>query len=165
MSLITKLTKKYTSPNIKIEYIAEDIVTYSIQKAKLTPEELVEETKNQSFSEKYPDGLPKIVLELIDYTKFGAMLKQERLLPPSYDKTPYSISIVLVGDIPRLKLVFKSKTSESYRKIAIYRYDVSCAKNNEVAFYSNFLMQEQWRKFAEYVMEYWESSFRFEVMK
>lgn len=126
----------------------------------------VEHKKEQTIFEKYPDGLPYEILDLIDYEKFGAMLKKENLLPPSYDRKPVDVTIKLMGDVPRLKLTFKSKTSESCRVVAIYRYDVSCAKNDDIkAFYSNDLMEEQWKKFAEYIMDYWNSYARFTVMK
>ena len=62
----------------------------------------------------YPNGLPKNVLEVIDYSKFGAMLKQEQLLPPSYDKKPIKVEIGDWCGYPRVFLTFKSKTSDSF---------------------------------------------------
>ena len=151
MSLLKKLFKRNQQEAIKEEQT----------KIVETPH-----NKKQSIYEKYPDGLPLEVLQLIDYQKFGAMLKKESLLPPSYDKNPVDVKIVIVGDVPRVKLTFKSKTSESIRRVAIYRYDVSFSKNDDIkAFYSNDLMQQQWKQFAEYVMDYWNSYARFHVMK
>lgn len=176
-NLITKKInqlKEYNKPNMQmIQFSAKDVLhasgvgeeIYVGYNENYKPTKIKKEEKNKTIKEKYPNGLPLEVLEQIDYKKFGTLLKQNKLLPPSYDRNPADVSIVLVGDIPRLKLTFKSKTSESYRIIAVYRYDVSCAKNNMTAYYTNLLMQEQWRKFAEYVMDYWGSSFRFTVMK
>lgn len=117
-----------------------------------------------TIRERYPDGLPQYVLEWIDYARFGGLLKQAKLLPPSYDKRPAKIEIKRVGDIPRVKLTFKSKTSQSFQTIAIYRYDVSVAKQGSHLYTPNDMMQEYWEAFCEYDMNKWERGYRVEIM-
>jgi len=120
--------------------------------------------KEPSFMEKYPDGLPLMVLEYLDYGKFGAMLKQEKLLPPSYDRRPTDVSITFIGDVPRLKLTFKSKTSDSTILLSICKYNLSCAKKEDKAYYKNLEMEKQWLEFAKRTMYLWERGYRFELM-
>lgn len=174
MSLLNKLRNKYKSPEINIECVTEDIVTSSLQRARLSPEELVEENKKieenkkQSFFEKYPDGLPREVLEQIDYTKFGGMLKQKQLLPASYDKSPVKIEIDDIGGKPRVILTFKSKTNGNSRMVSIYGYNVAYSENIHKSItwlITNPAMIEEWRKFAEYVMDYWDSYARYSIIR
>lgn len=175
MTLLNKTADrlKYSMPEAEIVKVGDDIITKSIQVAKLTSEELVEEpvreNKNRVDLETgnvvdiYPDGLPLYVMQVIDYKKFGAMLKQEQLLPPSYDKRPNEVKIDTDLGIPILRLTFKSKTSNSYRIIGISRYYVSCARNGDTVHKIDPLMIAVWRRFAEYVMWKWEQGYRFEL--
>jgi len=112
----------------------------------------------------YPNGLPKNVLEVIDYSKFGAMLKQEQLLPPSYDKKPIKVEIDNRYELPHVVLTFKSKTSESYRLVGIFKYSVSYSTrmNTPIKVMEvNPLMIPLWRRFAESVMWAWENGYRY----
>ena len=120
--------------------------------------------KEPSVMDRYPDGLPLMVLEYLDYSRFGAMLKQEKLLPPSYDRRPADVGITFIGDVPRLKLMFKSKTSDSIILLSICKYNLSCAKKEDKAYYRNLKMEEQWREFAERTMYLWERGYRFELL-
>ncbi len=99
----------------------------------------------------YPKGLPIEVLEAIDYSKFGAMLKQEKLFPPSYDKKPASVEIRMRGDMPEVKLEFKSKTSPSHCSLAIYGYDVFVAKQDSKRYQINHTFSGEWIIFCEKV--------------
>ena len=74
MGLLTKLFKR--KQDEKIEEIKEETKEYLKKTSLFEP----------SFYEKYPDGLPLEVLNLIDFKYFGAKLKQEQLLSPSYDR-------------------------------------------------------------------------------
>ena len=175
MNLLNKTANKlkYSMPELEIIKAGDDIITKSISVAKSNPEELVEEPdkKEQKRVELgtgnvvdiYPDGLPLNVMEVIDYKKFGQMLKQEQLLPPSYDKRPNEVKIDADLGIPILRLTFKSKTSNSYRVIGISRYYVSCAKNGDTVHKIDPLMIAVWRRFVEYVMWKWEQGYRFEL--
>ena len=145
---------KYTTPEVEIinfdnmpDIITTSSADTSIQIAKYSPEELTKKSKEKKEQELkeppiltendrviqgtgnvvnvYPNGLPKNVLEVIDYSKFGAMLKQEQLLPPSYDKKPIKVEIGDWCGYPRVFLTFKSKTSESFRIVGICRYSVA----------------------------------------
>ena len=137
-NLLKLLTSKlkYQKPEVEIlnfdnmlDIITTSSADSSMQMAKYSPEELTE-MSNKKKNEKeppmltkndrvipgtgnvvdvYPNGLPKNVLEVIDYTKFGAMLKQEQLLPPSYDRRPVNVEIEDLYGKPRVVLTFKSK--------------------------------------------------------
>ena len=116
----------------------------------------------------YPNGLPKNVLEVIDYSKFGAMLKQEQLLPPSYDKKPIKVEIDNRYELPHVVLTFKSKTSESYRLVGIFKYSVSYSTrmNTPIKVMEvNPLMIPLWRRFAESVMWAWENGYRYSLFE
>lgn len=182
MSLLNKLRRKYTNPEIEIVELNEkDVLTSSgeIPMAKLSPEELVEESNKKRTEEEnkrkfveygtgnvvdvYPEGVPLEVLKLIDFKHFGAMLKQEQLLPPSYNKTPSEVTIDVIG-IPVVELIFRSKTSDSYRTVGISRYYVSCGKNGERVNKIDPLMIAVWRRFAEHVMWAWERGYNYALV-
>lgn len=134
--------------------------------------ELNEDARKTSFfepsvMEKYPEGLPLTVLEYLDYSKFGAMLKQERLLPPSYDRKPIKVEIDGVFDKPRVILTFKSKTSDSERMYSIYGYSVAASaksRDSITILEVNHLMAEVWRNFAEKVMWAWDRGYRYSLL-
>ena len=109
--------------------------------------------------EKYPNGFTFEELQQIDFSKFGQVLKQKQLLPPSYDRKPASVDIKLVGDIPRVKLTFKSKTSDSYWTVAIYRYDVAFAKQGSKIYQANYLIGREWEKFCASVTRFYERGY------
>lgn len=177
-----KQLKEYNTPNIEFNNLqSNDILNASM----FGPDEMYynflhkvadnnaqnsenKDAKNKTVKEKYPNGLPVHVLKQIDYKKFGAMLKQNRLLPPSYDKSPIKIDIDENYEKTRVLLTFKSKTSNSVRTVSVYGYTVAYStKINEpiTILEVNPMMSKLWKDFAEYVMDYWDSSFRFEVMK
>lgn len=180
MGLLSKLTKKikYTKPTVDIvEFDVSDVITSSAESNNMemakTPK-----TKDMKMTEipyrfepsvfqKYPDGLPLIVLEYIDYSKFGAMLKQERLLPPSYDRKPIKVEIDEDFGKPRVILTFKSTTSESERMYSIYGYSVASSaksKDSITILEVNHHMSEVWRKFAENVMWAWDRGYRYSLL-
>ncbi len=173
MNLLNKTTErlKYFSPTAEIIEVEDDIITKSIPVAKLSLEELVEEskkkeqTKQLTFFEKYPDGLSLEVLKLIDFKHFGAKLKQEQLLPPSYDRKPIEIDLFLDAEnIPNVELVFKSKTSSCYMVVNIHKYNVACSKNRSYALAVNSQISEVWCKFAENVMWAWDRGYNFALV-
>lgn len=144
MRLFDKLLKR--NQEEKVEQVEQVQVEES---QKFEGEKRIEIGCKQILFKKYPNGFTFEELQQIDFSKFGQVLKQKQLLPPSYDRKPASVDIRLVGDIPRVKLTFKSKTSDSYWTVAIYRYDVSFAKQGSEIYKSNYLMQEEWINFAE----------------
>ena len=96
------------------------------------------------------------LLELgeINWIEFGARLKQEQLLPPSYDRKPTKVNISLSKqNKPKVELVFNSKTSDSYRTIMI-------CNDNEIYEYTNGAINQPtrlelkttWNKFKEHVI-------------
>ena len=110
---------------------------------------------NESVLTKYPDGLTMEILKDVDYSEFGAMLKAERLLPPSYDRTPRRVQLGDFCGIPRVVLVFKSKTTDNERYVGICRYSVSYSKRiNEpiTVMETDWKMASVWRSFAERVV-------------
>ena len=109
--------------------------------------------KRVPFKERYLDGLTLEVLQEIDYSKYGAILKQRQLLPPSYDRNPVGVEIRPSehGD-HNIGLIFKSKTSESYRIISIRRYNVSMAINDSFLYDYMPIMSREWENFCERVV-------------
>lgn len=176
MNLLKKLTQKikYEQPKVElIELNGEDIITSSgeqteIEFAKKTKKETkIEEQKELTFFEKYPDGLPIEVLKLIDFKHFGAILKQKQLLPPSYDRKPIKVEIEDWCGYPRVFLTFKSKTSESYRIVGICRYSVAYSLRMDEpikVMETNPQMIPVWRKFVENVMWAWERGYNYALV-
>ena len=174
MNLINKLTekKKYVQPNVElIELNGEDILTSSGEQAeigfakKTKKETKIEEPKELTFFEKYPDGLPVEVLKLIDFKHFGAILKQQQLLPPSYDRKPAEIDIFLDAEnIASVELVFKSKNSSSYRVLNIHKYNVAYSKNRSYALTVNPQISNVWCRFAQNVMWAWERGYNYALV-
>ena len=128
--------REYNSPNIELNNLqTNDALNASM----FGPDEIYhdfmykvadnnkakEQQKKQSFTQKYPNGLPIEVLKQISFTRFGAMLKQNNLLPPSYDRKPIKIEIDENYDKPRVILTFKSKNSDNSRTVSIYGYSVA----------------------------------------
>lgn len=75
-------------------------------------------SRRQTYRETHPNGLSMAELKIIDYDKFGAILKQKKLLPPSYNRKPADVDFSTANNgCPRVKLTFRSKTSESYRVV------------------------------------------------
>ena len=192
VNLLQILTQKmkYTTPEVKIiEFNTKDVLTSSGEMAEIQFDKKEKPKNLNSKSEEkeppmltendrvvlgtgnvvnvYPDGLPRNVLEVIDYNKFGAMLKQEQLLPPSYDRKPIAVEIEEICGKPRVVLTFKSKTSESYRLVGIYGYYVSYSIRMDKPIKImelNPLMIPIWRRFAESVMWNWENGYRFKIL-
>ena len=105
--------------------------------------------------ERYPDGLPLEVLQDIDYSKFGAMLKAERLLPPSYDRKPVKVQLGDFCGVPRVVLTFKSTTTDNKRYVGIYRYSVAYSEkiNEPIAVMEvNPSMMNIWRGYVERII-------------
>lgn len=143
MSLFDKLFKRSQEQKI------EEIKDTNVEQPKMVE---VEHKDIPTIFQKYPKGLPIDVLETIDYSKFGAMLKQEKLLPPSYDRKPASVEIKMLGDFPTVKLTFKSKTSPSHCSLAIYEYNVFMAKQDSKRYHINHTFSGKWVIFCEKIM-------------
>ena len=124
-----------------------------------------EQLRELTFYEKYPDGLPLEILELIDFKHFGAILKQEQLLPPSYDRKPAEIKVYLAADnLPRVKLIFKSKTSTSFRNVYIMRNEVGCGINEYNSHKYSEELTNVWFNFAQNVMWAWERGYNYALV-
>jgi len=77
-----------------------------------------EQSKNE---DKFVEKFSLLELSNINWCEFGAKLKQEKLLPSSYDRNPTSVKFSLSKDSkPIVTIVFNSKTSDSYRTIMIH---------------------------------------------
>lgn len=60
-----------------------------------------------------------------NYKRFGTILKQKQLLPPSYDRKPESVEVYAHnGGYPIVKIKFVSSTSDSYRVLKITPSDI-----------------------------------------
>lgn len=157
MGLLERLFKRKKEEKIEEK---NEVVVPKIQERKYV------ELNTGNVINLYPDGLPLMVLEYIDYSKFGVMLKQEQLLPPSYESKPIKVELDNNYGKPRVVLTFKSKTSDSERLVGITGYIVSYERkiNQPIRIMEvNPLMIAVWRRFAEHVMWKWERGYRFEL--
>ena len=157
MGLLDRLFKRKQEEKIEEK---NEVIVPKIEERKYV------ELNTGNVTNLYPDGLPLMVLEYIDYSKFGVMLKQERLLPPSYEAKPIKVELDNNYGKPRVVLTFKSKTSDSERLVGITGYIVSYERkiNQPIRIMEvNPLMIAVWRRFAEHVMWKWERGYRFEL--
>ena len=137
MRLFDKLLKRNPQPDQQVE-------------EKQLDENLPPRHKRESVKERYPYGLPLNMLKNLDYSKYGAILKQRELLPPSYDRTPVGVEVrPSEHDDHYIGLIFKSKTSASYRIIGIRGYNVSMSINNCSLYNYMPIMSREWENFCE----------------
>jgi len=149
-----------TRRNNKSQFNDQDSVNNSLKnygEVTCIPTVLSSTEECQKKNEKPTEIIRELsLLELgeIDWSKFGARLKQEQLLPPSYDRIPTKVTIGLSKkNKPKVELVFSSKTSDSYRTIMI-------CNDNEVFEYTNGAINQPtrtelvktWRRFKEHVI-------------
>lgn len=119
-------------------------------------EERVEE-REASDSSYENEALPLTMVDFnnVDWSKFGAILKREKLLPPSYDKKPTSVEISLAKDkLPKVELIFSSKTTDNTRKILIHDdeiWDMGNSFSGNTKF--NMSLQNAWWNFAKTIRE------------
>ena len=70
--------------------------------------------------DKFIPAISFVELQRVDWNEFAGLLKKEGVLSASYDKNPISIEYSLSKDnTPIVELTFKSKTSDSIRKIQL----------------------------------------------
>ena len=106
--------------------------------------------RRQTYRETHPNGLSMAMLKIIDYEKFGTVLKQKNLLPPSYDRKPAEVDFSTANNgCVRVKLTFKSNTSDSYRVVAISGYNVSYGVNMPYTYDHSEQMSKEWEDFVE----------------
>ena len=71
--------------------------------------------------EKFVADLSFVELQSADWVEFAGRLKRNHVLSNSYNKNPISIEYSLAKDnTPIVELVFKSKTSDSIRKVQLF---------------------------------------------
>ena len=106
--------------------------------------------KRKTFKESNPDDISMDILKTIDYEQFGIALKQNKLLPPSYDRKPEEIDFY-TGDngVARVKLIFKSQKSKAYRVVVIRGYNVSYGVNCPYSYERSKKMSKEWEDFVE----------------
>jgi len=152
MRLFDKLLKR----NQQAEQLEQQLV-----EEKQLDENLPQRYKRESVKQRYPYGLPLNMLKSINYSKYGAILKQRQLLPPSYDRNPVGVEIRPSehGD-HNIGLIFKSKTSESYRIISIRQYNVSMAINDSFLYDYLPIMSREWENFCERIMWLYDKGFK-----
>ena len=76
--------------------------------------------------EKFVADLSFVELQSADWVEFARILKKEGVLANSYIKQPSNVEISLdKKNRPKVSLEFKSKTSDSVRKVELYQ-DVAC---------------------------------------
>ena len=82
--------------------------------------EINSKEKEIKQEEKFVADLSYVELQFADWVKFAGILKREGVLSNSYDKNPVSVDYFLDKDnSPVVELTFKSKTSDSIRKVKL----------------------------------------------
>lgn len=77
--------------------------------------------KEVEQKENFVPNLSYVELQSVDWAEFAGTLKREGVLSNSYDKNPISIEYTLAKDnTPVVELTFKSKTSDSVRKVQLF---------------------------------------------
>lgn len=88
----------------------------------------------------------------LDFSKFGAMLKQRRLIPPSYDRKP-EVRVSVANNMPRVELVFRSTTSDSYKTIKIHQNNIYTFTNGSLMSRDHDVVHakkvEAWKEFKK----------------
>ena len=147
MRLVDKLLKRFSVEEKVKQHQAELDKQYRGEELKQ------HDLPKQTFKQKYPYGLTIYILKNIDYSKYGAILKQQQLLPPSYDRNPVGLEIIpsSYGE-HKVGLIFKSKTSASYRLVSIQGYSVTMSINNSSTYEYMPIMSREWQKFCTRIM-------------
>lgn len=71
--------------------------------------------------------------EKVNWSEFGSLLKQKRILPNSYNKKPTSVDVKLNQENePMVLLTFNSATSDSVREFLLMQNDVFQSVNGSV---------------------------------
>ena len=91
-------------------------------------------------------------LEKVDWTKFGVLLKQYKVLPNSYVKKPTSIEVGIgKNGRPMAILTFNSATSESVRKIMLLQDGAYQYVNGAVDDGKNENLLKIWARYRELI--------------
>jgi len=82
----------------------------------------VKSGKEVEEKKEFVSSLSFVELQSADWVKFAGILKKEGVLSNSYDKNPISIEYSIAKDnSPMVELTFKSKTSDSIRKVQLLK--------------------------------------------
>ena len=86
--------------------------------------------------EKFVADLSYVELQYADWKKFAGILKREGVLSNSYDKNPVSIEYSLDKDnSPVVELTFRSKTSDSIRRVKLIKDSAYLTVNGAIELY------------------------------
>lgn len=82
----------------------------------------IKSDKKVEEKEMFISDLSFVELQSADWVKFAGVLKKEGVLSNSYDKNPISVEYSIAKDnSPIVELTFKSKTSDSIRKVQLLK--------------------------------------------
>ncbi len=96
------------------------IIDYFRRKSVDEKENLILEEEQKQ--EKFVSDLSFVELQKTDWKSFAGVLKDNGVLSASYDKSPISVEYSIARDnSPMVELTFKSNTSDSIRKVQLYR--------------------------------------------
>lgn len=103
-----------------------------------------QEAKNEEFA---PFSMAEF--EEINYAKLASILKEKRLLPPSYNKNPTSVKVLLSKRCdPMVDVTFSSTTSDSFRIYRILENEIYESVNG-YGFLPNTELLAVWKDFRD----------------
>ena len=130
---------------------------FSFLRKKKNLENVATDTKVDTVEEKEPfvADISLVELDNADWTKFAGVLKRDRLLPNSYVKTPADKQLGIdENGKPKIRLTFKSATSNSVRELEFFQNDVSQCVNGTVTDKQHAELLDAWKNFQDDI-RYW----------
>lgn len=117
-------------------------------------ETIEQQTELKEVEEKKPfvADISLYEFEKVDWSEFGAILKQNKILPNSYDKKPAEVDIKLSKDgQPMVLLTFNSSTSDSVREYLLLQDEVHQSVNGVVKDGKNQELIDVWKNFKNQI--------------
>lgn len=95
-------------------------------------------------------NLSTFELEEANWTEFATLLKQNKVLPNSYEKQPISVEVVIdKKNRPKVIIEFKSSTSNSVRKFSLLQDGAFQYVNGAIDDGKDNKLQDLWKAFQD----------------
>ena len=122
-----------------------------IKDTELNNEKLNVEVEKQAMeNEKFIPDISLYDFENTDWLEFGRLLKQNKLLPNSYNKKPSEVVVKLSkAGQPMVLLTFKSETSNSVRKFMLLQNQAFQYVNDAIGDGKNQELNNIWNNFKD----------------
>ena len=115
----------------------------------------IKSDKKVEEKEEFVADISMLELEKEDWSKFGSLLKQNKILPNSYVKKPVSVEVTLDKQArPMVTLQFNSSTSNSVRKYMLLQDGAYEIINDAGDIGRNELLNVVWEDFQDKIRYY-----------